>query len=182
MGFGNGLLRKAGKTVPNAGIIILVFLTAPGCQRDKPSTSPSPQDIELQLVAMSDCKSQSLQKSMVDTTSDYDCIEYEYLSGTLNLHHINAGFNCCPEIETQIEVENDVITITEIEIAAQCDCDCLFDLDLAVLNLPPEEYRIRVIEPYIYGDDEELDFTVDLADDPDGIFCVERHHYPWDMD
>jgi hypothetical protein len=110
-------------------------------------------------------------------------MEYTYDGeSTLLLKHINAGFNCCPdEIIANITIEGNLITIEEDESleSGGCDCICLFDLDLEITNLQPGEYTIKVIELYVFPDDEPLEFTVDLSSSPSGIYCVERTIYPW---
>jgi hypothetical protein len=158
------------------GLLLLLI----SCHKHNEPVNQTPT---IEITAMSDCKNYGMQKALIDTTADYDCIEYVYQpTGILTMHHINAGFNCCPEIDTDIEVEGDVIMITEIETSGQCQCNCLFDLDLEVRDIAPGEYLIRVVEPYAIQSDEELSFTVDLADNPAGVFCVERTHYPWGSD
>jgi len=118
---------------------------------------------------------------VIDSTPlDQDCMEYEYDGeSVLLLKHVNAGFNCCPEIAAAITIEDNIITIEEIEISGDCDCICLFDIDYEIRNLPPGEYTITVIEPYVPEGEEILEFTVDLVSSPSGIFCVYRDYYPW---
>jgi hypothetical protein len=119
--------------------------------------------------------------TVIDATPpDQDCMEYEYDGeSVLLLKHVNAGFNCCPEIAANITIEDNIITIEEIEISGDCDCLCLFDIDYEIRNLPPGEYTITAIEPYVPGGEEILEFTVDLVSSPSGSFCVYRDYYPW---
>jgi hypothetical protein len=84
-------------------------------------------------------------------------------------------------IGADITIKNHVITITEKEVNGLCDCLCLFDLDYQIVNLPPGEYVIKVIEPYIGEDDEPLEFVVDLSEAPSGTYCVKRNTYPWGL-
>jgi hypothetical protein len=112
--------------------------------------------------------------------SDKDCIEYEYDGeDVLLLTHVNAGFNCCPEITADITIVDNIITIEEIEISGDCDCLCLFDVYYEIINLEPGEYTILVVEPYLHEDEEILEFTVDLSSSTSGSYCVDRYHYPW---
>ena len=132
------------------------------------------------LLNYEGCKEFPKGASMDGTPPDQDCIEYQYDgSNVLLLKHINAGFNCCPEITTDITIEDNVITIEEIELSGDCDCLCLFDLDYEIRNLQPGEYTIRVIEPYVPEGEEILEFTVDLVSSPSGSYCVYRDFYPW---
>jgi hypothetical protein len=95
------------------------------------------------------------------------------------LKHVNAGFNCCPVLDTDVSIDNGVIKIVETETEGLCDCYCLFDLHYMIVNLPPGEYTISVDEHYEEPGDEKLEFTVDLMETPSGIYCVERNHSPW---
>lgn len=116
-----------------------------------------------------------------DHSPSEDCIEYSYSEeGVLYLHHVNAGFNCCPILTANISVYDYSIMIEEIELSGDCFCLCLFDLYYQITNLQPGSYSINIIEPYIHEDDEPLGFTVDFSSTPSGIYCVERHHYPWE--
>ncbi len=132
------------------------------------------------LTGMSSCK--VLYRTPVSDDSLWyrDCIEYHYDGeGTLTLRHINAGFNCCPEIAAAISIESGVITIEDIELSGDCDCLCLFDLDYEIVNIEPGQYFLMVIEPYVNELDDPLEFDVDLSSATDGVFCVYRYHYPW---
>jgi len=139
-----------------------------------------PCDPSGSLVGTSGCKSFQEVLSPDIAPPDQDCLEYQYDGESLLLlKHLNAGFNCCPEIATSVSIEGNVITIEEIEIAGYCDCLCLFDLDYEIVNLPPAEYTITVIEPYVHEGQEILEFSVDLVSSPSGIHCVHRDNYPW---
>ncbi len=132
------------------------------------------------LTGMIGCKTFETIPNYDVTPPDQDCIEYNYDGeGTLLLTHVNAGFNCCPEIETNVIIEDNTIIIEEIEILGECDCLCLFDLYYEIINLQPGEYTITVIEPYVPPDEETLSFTVDLELSPSGSYCVYRDFYPW---
>jgi parallel beta-helix repeat protein len=99
------------------------------------------------------------------------CVQWQYNgSGTLLLKHVNATFNCCPEIETQVTITENTITIQEIEIEGLCDCNCTYDLDFQISSLPAGEYTINVIEPYVTS--PPLLFTVNLVTTPTGEYCV----------
>jgi hypothetical protein len=132
------------------------------------------------LIGYHGCKQFQKGTALHTTPPDQDCIEYQYDGeGLLQLKHVNAGFNCCPEIAADITIENNIITIKEIEISGECYCLCLFDVDYEIRNLPPGEYTIIVTEPYVQEGDEILEFTVDLSSSPSGSPCVYRDYWPW---
>ena len=135
------------------------------------------------VTGHSGCKTHGAAAAAVATSTDMTCVTYEYDgSGVLTLKHENAGFNCCPEYLTaDFEFDGSTITITEREVLDQggCLCLCLFDLNMAILNLPPGQYRMVIIEPYLSGNDQPIDFMVDLETAPSGMHCLERTEYPW---
>lgn len=138
---------------------------------------------EASLVGTSECKSYQLGKSTAYVSPDSECVAYEYDGlNILRLTHINTGFNCCPEpIFAEILIEPGLITIDEFEgmELGGCDCLCLFDVDYEIINLPPGEYTIRINGLYLLPGEEPIEFTVDLAANPSGQYCVYRGHYPW---
>jgi hypothetical protein len=128
------------------------------------------------LINHTDCKESFDEES----PQNLDCIEYNYDGeDILLLTHINAGFNCCPELTADITISDNIITIEEIELSGDCDCLCLFDVFYEISDLSPGEYIITVDEPYLQDDEEKLEFTIDLLSPISGSYCVERFHYPW---
>ncbi len=107
--------------------------------------------------------------------SDLDCVEYSYVEpGTLLLHHINAGFNCCPgELSGEVDITADSVIITEWESEYGCRCECPYDLEYKVLHLPPGLYHIHLIDVSHGGYLEGLQFDVDLNLPVSGIYCEE---------
>jgi len=119
-----------------------------------------------------------------DTTlSSYDCLAWEYDGqGGLFLRHINAGFNCCPVIHADITIEGNVISIVEYETfdsLGPCYCLCLFDIDYEFTEIFPMEYTVIVKGLYVEPDEDFLEITVDFGSEPEGVYCIERDHYPW---
>lgn len=110
-----------------------------------------------------------------------DCIEYQYFGDSiLEIHHLNAGFNCCPgEVVADIDINDNLIVIRENETESGCFCLCLFDVNYRIEGLMPGIYTIIIIEPYTNDQDEKLEFTVDLSRATSGTYCVSRNHYPW---
>lgn len=136
------------------------------------------------MIDHSGCK---LPTDALDSLLEEDCVVYDYDGeGVLSLTHLNDLFNCCPDVLwADITIEADTITIEEwesTEISGGCDCICLFDLYYEIVNLPPGEYVIRVINSvYVnwYGNGEIIEFTIDLTTTPSGYFCIDRDYLPW---
>lgn len=160
------------------GLLSLV-LTISGCKTNNHAQA----DPSGSLLGYNGCKQfqDNNQLSRSTAARESDCLEYLYDGrSTLVLKHINAGFNCCPgEIVANIEFNGNRITITENEREQGCRCLCLFDLDLEVINLHPGTYTIRVVEPYVQGNNQVLEFTVNLNAAASGTYCLERNYYPW---
>jgi len=184
-------INQSGGTDPSCGDITIgdisilidyLFITGPSLGlSDCLESSSEPTGY---LVTNSGCK--SFEGDGVDQKSNIQsCLQYDYDgTGTLSLTHLNAGFNCCPDYLTAVfSIVDNTITITEGENlnSGGCDCLCLFDLQFQIDNLPPGEYRVVVIEPYVDPDEQQIDFTIDLIAEPSGTFCVERTNYPWGM-
>jgi hypothetical protein len=136
------------------------------------------------VVGHTACKSLTTAEMRADIPPNQDCIVYQYDGESiLQLKHVNAGFNCCPSsLVADISIEDNFINIVENEIfdtLGGCECLCLFDVDMEIINLPPGKYRIKVIELYLGPQDDTLEFDISLVSDPEGVFCVERNHYPW---
>lgn len=129
------------------------------------------------LITHTLCKN---EKDLMYETNE-TCVEYSYdtASKTLNLKHINTGFNCCPEkLYCDISIEGDTIIIEESERKQDCNCLCLYDMEAEVYNVEAKSYIIKYIEPYI-GDYDELIFEIDLSVNISGNYCMERNNYPW---
>jgi hypothetical protein len=167
-----------------AAILIFVFVLlplAPGCDRESTVKPRNHMKPSASLVGHSGCKGPAELAPSGAASVPRDCAEFELLAGdTLILRHVNAAFNCCPgEIAAEISFEGDTITIAEHEAESGCRCLCLYDLDYRITGIGPGGYTIRFVEPYTTDEDEPLRFTVDLASNPAGSFCVERLGYPW---
>jgi hypothetical protein len=134
------------------------------------------------VVGHTGCKDFDVRLGPSSAPPDQDCMEWIYDGvSVLQITHANEGLNCCPVIVADIWVYVDTITIEEIDslYLGGCYCLCLFDVEYEIVNLEPGEYRVKVIEPYVPGDQEPLEFTVDLRDAPVGSHCVYRDTYPW---
>jgi hypothetical protein len=97
--------------------VLMLFLFA-GCQKKSTESGTKPAG---KLMNMSGCNTFDEGNTATDVPSNQDCIEYVLdEDNVLLIKHINAGFNCCPEIKTEIEVRDNVITIKEIETSGNC--------------------------------------------------------------
>mgnify|MGYP007098393257 CR=1 FL=1 len=131
-------------------------------------------------VSYGECKSFLKSNNFhSDVPANQSCIYYEYKDTQLKINHVNAGFNCCPEgISVEINKSNESIEITELEEYGLCDCLCLFDIEYSISYVEPAEYTFIFIEPYS-NELNELKFTINLAEQSKGNFCVTRESYPW---
>ncbi len=159
-------------------VLAAIFITD-ACEKEK--ADKSDLIFSGKLTSYSDCKSfktTALESEKPDTLS---CVNYSFdvLTNKLIIKHINSGFNCCPEIlYCTITLNGDTIVIREDEKEALCHCNCLFDLDMEITGVEAKRYQVRFIEPYA-GEQEELQFEMDLTNHPDGSVCVVRKQYPW---
>lgn len=158
-------------------LLLSFFILFIGC--DKDVKEPNNQLPEGKLIKHSDCKS-FYQKS-INHGNNESCVEYSFLAGEkkLILKHINTGFNCCPgDLGCIVQFDMDTIVIQEFELEALCNCECLFDMDIEITGIEASQYYVKFVEPYC-GDQEKLEFIIDLLQNPTGEYCVERNQYPW---
>jgi len=134
-------------------------------------------------IKTSDCKQFSRTSSADSSNPELDCIKYTYDPATkiLQIKHINAAFNCCPDkISADAIVDSGLIRIEEKEkLLNPCKCNCLYDLDYEVKNVDAHIYILEVIEPYLGSPDEVLRFEVDFSKVTSGELCKKRTLYPW---
>jgi hypothetical protein len=155
-------------------VMVLLFIVA--CNQTKNEDENIPEEPQV-----FECKSTGAENFITDLADSLSCINYAYNASnrSLVLEHINAGFNCCPEmIGWNIEIIGDSIIVEEYEQSSSCLCNCLFDLRTNIQNIDVKNYVLKIIEPY-RGDQEEILFNVDLEATPEGSYCVSRYEYPW---
>ena len=148
---------------------------------DNENESQQQHDIKGRLTGHSECKNKKAFLETIETSDTLSCVEYVYdaVNSRLLLHHINAGFNCCPgNLSCAVTMINDTILIAESEEHYLCDCDCLYDLDIEVIGVENRKYLIKFSEPYL-GEQEPLVFEADLPASATGSYCVLRFQYPW---
>jgi hypothetical protein len=160
-------------------ILILPILCVFSCEQDP---SHKTTTFKGKITHMSDCKSNKSAEDIIMPTPDsVTCINYAYdeSKNELTVVHINTAFNCCPDtVAADFTMSNDTLTIEEKESASLCNCDCLYDLSILIQGVEKKAYYLKVIEPYS-GDQQKLEFEVDLVNNPNGSFCLTRHQYPW---
>lgn len=153
-------------------LLVLSGLIYLGC-----SESEETVNLKGKLIYQSDCLSSKSEY----TENNESCIEYNYDSAkkVLTLNHKNAGFNCCPgKISCSFEFKKNVIVITENEETAGCNCNCLYDLTIEISDIESGIFNIIFVESYV-GDQQMLEFNIDLSVNQHGEFCVTRNSYPW---
>lgn len=162
-------------------VIVAAGFFAVGCEEENEAPIVTDPQMTGSLVRVDGCKS-SLTKESTDR--DRSCIQFTYDAAKrqLNLTHINAAFNCCPEkIAADVTVKDGVIHIVESETGPNCRCNCLFDLYMVVENVPAGSFIIKVDEPLLGEGEARMEFTVDLSKVSQGENCVPRNMYPWGL-
>jgi len=150
-----------------------------GCDDDS-ATGPLTPLIGGSLVSVSECGGFPTYDFAPGLPSDQTGVSWFYNGeGTLELYHLNAGFNCCPKISCRITASGSTITVKEID-EGMCECLCLTDALFHVTGLSPGTYNIKFEEPYVEPGDELLEFSITIDNEPSsGSFIVDRDHYPW---
>ena len=160
-------------------IVLTVIIFFDGCEKEKENQTST--DFSGKLTSYSACKNFKSTQTEFDTPDTLCCVDYSFdaSANKLIINHINSGFNCCPEIlYCTIALKSDTIIIQEDEKEAGCNCLCLFDLDMEITGVESKKYQVKLIEPYT-GDQEKLEFEMDLIKDKSGSVCVVRKNYPW---
>lgn len=177
----NGMCVVLGLMVALFGVA-LILSTA--CSDD--STNPKKPEPVGRIVSNTGCKA-TVAQTFVPLDSAQDCLEWIFDGkGVLQLKHVNAAFNCCPEhLLATIVVTGDTISITEDEQLDQggCRCLCLYDVNYQITNVSPGVYTAVIDGMYLGGDWWEqgsyLTCELDLTEAGIGSCCVWRHDYPW---
>lgn len=157
-------------------ILAITFYTFSACQKTN-----TEDVINGKVLNQGDCKDFKIMRSTLEVADTLSCIVYNFLpsESKLLLTHQNTGFNCCPgELTCTISQNNDTIFIQEFEELAACDCNCLFDIHIEISGIETKVYYLKFIEPYC-GDQEKLQFEINLSENTEGVHCVSRYDYPW---
>ncbi len=159
-------------------IILFVFIIS-AVALSSCGEEESSENIAGEVTYSSNCK--SFNKNTNEISNDESCVEFTFNESemTVELVHINAGFNCCPgNIFVDINQTGDSIIINEHSTESLCDCNCLYDVNILLENIKAKTYQVVFIEPMV-SDDEALSFTMDLTQHSNGSYCVSRTDYPW---
>ena len=170
------------KTTTKYLILLFAFFFMASCEKTNDESLPK-EEIQGGLIKHSDCKSFSNEKSS-EVAADVSQADYFYdtLTNNLTLNHLNAGFNCCPsKLSCDFSIMNDTIFIEEKEEFNNdlaCSCNCLYDLEILITGVEAKKYIVKFIEPR-YSGDEKLIFEIDLTENKEGSYSVNRDSYPW---
>jgi hypothetical protein len=89
------------------------------------------------------------------------CDEQVFLdtsNGTIAISHIQALYNCCCTIDTEVIQDDYILDVHEYEAleGGGCDCLCCFNLQLTIAGLTPGDYTVTIIKHSEYGGTEHL--------------------------
>ncbi|MFC2121591.1 hypothetical protein ACFLTI_08355, partial [Bacteroidota bacterium] len=146
--------------------LCLIIFCVNGCDSEEENTLP----ITGRLISHTDCKDNLPSNIKSVSNNNESIIEYNYdpQSKILQIKHINAGFNCCPEgLYCEITTSGDTINIQEFENDSLCRCLCLYDLDINIENIEAAKYYFKFHEPYC-GDQNKLYFEMDIENFSEG--------------
>ena len=158
------------------------FLGTLSCEKNNNSKG-NPPEFSGELVSHTDCKNFKSSDDGIETPDSLTCISYDFdASGQiLQITHINAGFNCCPDsIYCLINRVGDTLIIDEYDKYGVCDCECLFDLEIKLEGIESKVYYVKIIEA-LGNDEDPLCFEIDLVNAAQGSYCATRLHYPWNV-
>ncbi|MBU1244145.1 hypothetical protein KJ612_13155 [Myxococcota bacterium] len=128
-----------------------------------------------QLVSFNDsgCKN-SLDQKAIDFSifSGFECVVWAYDGiGSLDLRHVNAVFNCCPDetlgMTGTVAYLDSVFTLTESDNGGLCNCVCPYDMVYTLSDVAPGSYSI-VVDPF------EAPVDMNLSEAAEGWFCIDR--------
>lgn len=71
-----------------------------------------------------------------------DLIQARVNGHTVDLQHLAALYNCCPDPITYDITVGDATIMIEEHAVAPCDCNCCMDLELVLANVPPGPWVI----------------------------------------
>jgi len=158
------------------GFLFVIALLYSSCEQQSSNMS----DPILSVNSDSACKQWTF-KADAQPGPDQSCIRWSYDdNGTLTITHINAGFNCCPEkLLASFEINDNNIYITEDDSLALCHCNCLYDLEMVLQNIAPDNYILHISEPLVADSSEQFRIELDLKHHAQGEFFIDRTFYPW---
>ncbi len=116
--------------------ITLLFFTTIGCDKEA-----NEKGFGVHNLFYTGCKSNNVKIKHVEQTQEY--LELKANGKYLEIKHINAWLNCCPEeiLVTSI-ISNDTIFIDEKEKVYACNCNCNYDLNYEIGALDYGKYHL----------------------------------------
>ncbi|MBN2724988.1 MAG: hypothetical protein JXR95_13040 [Deltaproteobacteria bacterium] len=103
--------------------------------------------------------------------SGFECVYYNYDEEILQISHVNAIFNCCPDetlgLTGDLTVDGTQLTLTESDNGGNCNCVCPYDLSYDISGLENGSYTLGV-EPF-----SQL-LELDLNSSTEDIVCIDR--------
>lgn len=169
---------NAWKKIFASGLIIIAFMLLLSSCNLKNPTDPR-ANASGALVYFNGCKESASMKtassSLGVSTTNKECLEYEFDGNILRLKHINAALNCCADdVIAEVSIDDSFISIKpkEVYLNGPCFCTCLYDLDYEIRDLKSGVYKI-IIKSF------ELPLELNLTQPISGIYCEDRNQYPW---
>jgi len=102
----------------------------------------------------------------------FECVVWTYDgAGALELRHVNALFNCCPNealgLTGEVAFADGVFTLTESDNGGDCRCMCRYDLVYQLSGVVPGAYEV-VVAPFANP------VALDLSAAVEGWSCIDR--------
>ena len=102
----------------------------------------------------------------------FECVIWTYFdTGTLELRHRNALFNCCPDetlgLTGDVAFADGVFSLTESDNGGDCRCMCRYELVYQLSGVVPGAYSV-VVAPF------PSPVEMDLSAATEGWQCIDR--------
>lgn len=85
---------------------------------------------------------------------------------TIRVMHANAHYNCCADIETEVEKTNYGFEVREKDEGFACGCTCDFDVTTFIYGVAAGTYLVRVFD--IDGNRLDQGYVIVRPKKPDG--------------
>lgn len=145
---------------------LMLLITLTSCNNEDNATASHGK-----LISSTGCKN-NLSYSNTKISADSTCVSYSLNANTkqLTVMHLNSTFNCCPgKIDCKVSFKNDTILINEFSSDNSCKCVCNYDLNIAVYDIEPKKYILKINNNNITNN--EVRFDLDLTKELAGFNC-----------